>query len=435
MMQHQGDQSMDDVELTPSEREAFSRLAAAMPDNPSRPAAVRTLVRSRQRRRYAARAGLGVVAAAGAVSAGIVITNNRAAGPAQITAATDPSGATTLPAALDCAAVKAAAASNDTATSQPVAGGAKMHGKITAVTDVAISVHGDPGGSLTDITAGFAPGAIFVDAGRKSTTRPTLAVGDAVGLEATQAVDGTYSIDYLEVHVPDRATTINTGVDPGSPESKSGKGLGTVTAVSDSAITIQAAPDVALPNSQTSITAAFMQTTTYYDGNAQLSGKPSIAVGDSVAFSFAGNADGTFGLTSLQLGVSTTTSMQAGPVDPGSTFGKGYGTVTAVSDSTVTIQEAADVPLPNSQGSLTASFTATTSYYDADTQLSAKPNVAVGDQVAFAFTVAKDGTVSLTLLQLHGPAPIVNNETSGAAALKAAMKQCLAADATAVTKP
>ena len=55
---------MDDVELTPSEREAFSRLAAAMPDNPLRPAAVRTLVRSRQRRRYAARAGLGVVAAA-----------------------------------------------------------------------------------------------------------------------------------------------------------------------------------------------------------------------------------------------------------------------------------------------------------------------------------------------------------------------------------
>ena len=73
---------MDDVELTPSEREAFSRLAAAMPDNPSRPAAVRTLVRSRQRRRYATRAGLGMAAAAGVVSAGIVITNHRAAGPA-----------------------------------------------------------------------------------------------------------------------------------------------------------------------------------------------------------------------------------------------------------------------------------------------------------------------------------------------------------------
>ena len=422
---------MDDVELTPSEREAFSRLAAAMPDNPSRPAAVRTLVRSRQRRRYAARAGLGVVAAAER-SALHVSSTGAFAGPAQITAATEP---TTPPAALDCAAVKAAAASNDTATSQPAEGSVKVHGKITTVTDVAISVHGDPGGSLADIKAGFAPGAVFVDAGQKSTTRPTLTVGDEVGLEATQAADGTYSIDYLEVQVPDRATTIDTGVDPGSAESKSGKGFGTVTAVSDSAITIQAAPDVALPNAQTSITATFMQGTTYYDGNTQLSEKPSIAVGDSVAFSFAGNADGTFNLTSLQLDVSTTTSMQAGPVDPGSTFGKGYGTVTAVSDTTITIQEAADVPLPNSQGSVTASFTAKTSYYDADTQLNAKPNVAVGDQVAFAFTIAKDGTVSLTLLQLHGPAPIVDDQTSGAAALNAAMKQCLAADATAETKP
>ena len=242
--------------------------------------------------------------------------------------------------------------------------------------------------------------------------------------------------------MPDRAKTIDTGVDPGSPESKSGKGFGTVTAVSDSAITIQAAPDVALPNAQTSITAAFMQGTTYYDGNAQLSEKPSIAVGDNVAFSFAGNADGTFNLTSLQLDVSTTksdgtaaTEMQAGSVDPDATFGKGYGAVTAVSDATITIQEAADVPLPNSQKSVTASFTEKTSYYDADTQLNSKPNVAVGDQVVFAFTIAKDGTVSLTLLQLHGPAPIVYDETSGAAALKAAMKQCLAADATDETEP
>ena len=430
---------MDDVELTPSEREAFSRLAAAMPDNPSRPAAVRTLVRSRQRRRYATRAGLGMVAA-GAVSAGIVITNHRAAGPALVAAGTEP---TTAPAAVDCAAVKAAVATNDIATSQPADGGAKVHGTITAITDVAISVHGDPGGSLADITAGFAPGAIFVDAGQKSTTRPTLTVGEEVGLEATQAADGTYAIDYLEVQVPDRATSIDKGVDPGSSESKLGKGFGTVTAVSDSAITIQAAPDVALPNSQTSITATFMQGTTYYDGNTQLSEKPSVAVGDSVAFSFAGNADGTFNLTSLQLDVSTTKSdgtagaeKQAGPLDPDLTFGKGYGTVTAVSNATITIEEAADVPLPDSQRSVTASLTATTSYYDADTQLNAKPNVVVGDQVAFAFTIATDGTVSLTLLQLHGPAPIVDDETSGAAALKAATeKQCLAADATAKTKP
>ena len=185
-----------------------------------------------------------------------------------------------------------------------------------------------------------------------------------------------------------------------------------------------------------------MQDTTYYDGNTPLSEKPPIAVGDSVAFAFSGNADGTFDLVSLQLGVSTTesdstagTEKQAGAVDPDSTFGKGYGTVTAVSDATVTIQEAANVPLPDSQGSVTASFTATTSYYDADTQLNAKPNVAVGDRVAFAFTIAKDGAVSLTLLQLHGPAPIADGDTSGAAALNAAMKQCLVADATAETKP
>src|SRR5258706_2199793 len=135
---------MDDVDLTPSEREAFSRLAEAMPDNPSRPAAVRTLVRSRQRRRYATRAGLGM-AAAGVVSAGIVITNHRAAGPAHI-ATTEPSDATSPQAALDCDAVRAAVASNDTATSQPAEGSVKMHGKISAVADVAISVHSDPCG-------------------------------------------------------------------------------------------------------------------------------------------------------------------------------------------------------------------------------------------------------------------------------------------------
>ncbi len=435
---------MDDVELTPAERQAFSHLAASMPDNPSRPAAVRTLVRSRQRRRYATRAGLGMAAAAGAISAGIVITNNRAAGPARVVVAgTQPGDATTAtapattqPAALDCEAVKATAASNDGATTQ--SGGVKMHGKITAVADATISVQGDPSGPLADITAGFAPGAIFIDAGQKSTTRPTLTVGEEVGLNATQAADGTYSIDYLEVDVPDRATTIDTAGDRGSRESEAGKGFGTVTAVSDSAITIQAAPDVALPNAQTSITATLTPQTAYYDGDTQLTAKPSVAAGDSVAFAVAGNADGAFNLTQLQLDVSTTKSsgpeVQAEPADPGSTFGKGYGTVTAVSDSTVTVQEAGELPLSNSQASVTASFTEKTSYYDADTQLNAKPNIAVGDQVAIAFTTAKDGTVSLTLLQLHAPAPI-DDETSGATALNAAMKQCLAADATAETTP
>ena len=60
--------------------------------------------------------------------------------------------------------------------------------------------------------------------------------------------------------MPDRAQTIDTGVDPGNPESKSGKGFGTVTALLDSAITIQAAPDVALPNAQPSITATSCRT-------------------------------------------------------------------------------------------------------------------------------------------------------------------------------
>src|SRR5262249_11461324 len=153
MMQHPGDQPMDDVELTPSEREAFNRLAAAMPDNPSRPAAVGTLVRRRQRRRYAARAGLGVAARARGGRAGIGSPNPRAAGPARVGVATEPSDATpttasaTNPqAALDCAAVKATAAGNGAAPSQIAEGGAKVHGKITAVGDASISVHGDGGG-------------------------------------------------------------------------------------------------------------------------------------------------------------------------------------------------------------------------------------------------------------------------------------------------
>jgi hypothetical protein len=429
---------MDDYDLTPAERTAFARLAATMPDNPARPHAVRKLVRRRQRRRVATRAGLGVAAAASVVGAGVIITN-RPASSGQVAAVNQPREATssapsstTVAAKPDCDAVNPAITGDtaDTVSSDPKA---KVHGTITAITDATISVQADPGGSLAEITAGFATDAAYVDAGHKSTTRPTLSVGEQVGLEASQASDGSYSIDYLEVEVPDRPKSDAEAdqPDPGAPESKAGKAYGTVTAVADSTLTIQAGPDVVLPNGATSITATLADTTLYYDGNTQLSDKPTIAAGDQVAFAFDANADGTYVITSVQLDVTTTKATANGdgqpdPTDPAATFGKTYGTVTAVSDSSITIHNSTDVKSAGSPDSITAAFTDTTQYFDGDTTLSAKPNLAVGDQLAIAYSIAKDGTTSLLSLELHAPAPHdvdLSNGTSSAQ--KTAIVDCL----------
>jgi hypothetical protein len=81
---------------------------------------------------------------------------------------------------------------------------------------------------------------------------------------------------------------------------------------------------------------------------------------------------------------------------------KGYGTVTAVSDMSIAVTlEDQGVGLP---AEVSAAFTDTTSFYDAGTELPARPDVNAGDRVAFAAVVNASGGYDLLLLDVHTPA-------------------------------
>jgi len=91
------------------------------------------------------------------------------------------------------------------------------------------------------------------------------------------------------------------------------------------------------------------------------------------------------------------------PADNGKVGVKGYGTVTAVDDSsiTVTLQD----PPPGLPADFTAAFTATTSFYDGNAEVAARPAVNTGDTVALAAVVNDSGGYDLRLLTAHFVAP------------------------------
>src|SRR4051794_41844283 len=78
---------MNDVDNGEFARELFGRLAATMPDNPDRPAAVQRIVRRRHRRRAATRATVGLTFAAGG---GLVLVDARRPQPPPPPAAAPP---------------------------------------------------------------------------------------------------------------------------------------------------------------------------------------------------------------------------------------------------------------------------------------------------------------------------------------------------------
>jgi hypothetical protein len=81
---------------------------------------------------------------------------------------------------------------------------------------------------------------------------------------------------------------------------------------------------------------------------------------------------------------------------------KGYGTVTHASDTSITVTlEDQGVGLP---AEVSAGFTDTTSFFDAGTELPARPGVNAGDRVAFAAIVNASGGYDLLLLDVHPPA-------------------------------
>jgi hypothetical protein len=202
------EQNMNDVDNGEFARELFGRLAATMPDNPDRPAAVQRMVRRRHRRRAATRTTVGLTFAAGV---GLVLVDARRPQPLPAAAA---AGAVATP-ATDTAAGKPADPCRDVVTSTKGAhagsdadpradvGRLKLAGTITAVNGDTISVSASESlGDITDITATISADAKYIDAGAVSTTRPTLAVGDRVAVGVVKQPDGSYTIDALEAHDP-----------------------------------------------------------------------------------------------------------------------------------------------------------------------------------------------------------------------------------------
>ncbi|HZX56832.1 MAG TPA: hypothetical protein VFE86_19245 [Ilumatobacteraceae bacterium] len=195
---------MNDVDNGEFARELFGRLAATMPDNPDRPAAVQRIVRRRHRRRAATRATVGLTFAAGV---GLVLVDARRPQPLPAAAAATPT--------IDTAATKPADPCADlgTSTKGPHTGSdahprgdvgkLKVAGTITAVDGDTISLSVEESSvDTSDITATISTDAKYIDAGAVSLTRPTLAVGDLVAVGVATQADGSYTIDALEAHDP-----------------------------------------------------------------------------------------------------------------------------------------------------------------------------------------------------------------------------------------
>jgi len=203
------EQNMNDLDNDQFARQMLGRLAATMPDNPGRSAAVQRMVQRRHRRRVATRATVGLTFAAGL---GIVLVDTRRSQPAPAAAATtaDTAVAGTPPgkAADPCGDTHASTDGSHAASDADPRGDVgriKLAGTITAVDGDTISIAADESfpvsAGITDITGTIANDANYIDAGQVSSTRPTIAVGDRVAVGAFLQPDGSYTIDALEAHM------------------------------------------------------------------------------------------------------------------------------------------------------------------------------------------------------------------------------------------
>ena len=195
---------MNELDNDQFARNLLGRLAATMPDNPGRAAAVQRGVRRRHRRRVATRASVGLTFAA---CVGLVMVEARRSQPLHSAAAspTDAKSADTVAGMVPVEGDDPCAADGATRSDRPSdEGRLKVAGTITAVNGDTISVAVEESQvPMTDFTATLAADASYVDAGQPSTTRPTLEIGDRVAFGAVEQPDGSYTIDTLEAHAPD----------------------------------------------------------------------------------------------------------------------------------------------------------------------------------------------------------------------------------------
>ena len=197
---------MNELDNDQFARNLLGRLAATMPDNPGRAAAVQRGVRRRHRRRVATRASVGLTFAAGV---GLVMVEARRPQPLHIAAAssTDAKSSDTVAGKVPVEGDDPCANDGATRSVRPSdEGRLKIAGTITAVNGDTISVSVEESQvPMTDFTATIAADATYVDAGQPSTTRPTMGIGDRVAFGAVEQPDGSYTIDTLQAHVPDAA--------------------------------------------------------------------------------------------------------------------------------------------------------------------------------------------------------------------------------------
>jgi hypothetical protein len=78
---------------------------------------------------------------------------------------------------------------------------------------------------------------------------------------------------------------------------------------------------------------------------------------------------------------------------------KGFGTVSSVSDASLTVTP--EEQIPGWPSDVSATFTNTTLFYDGETEVTGRPAVTAGDQVAFAAVVKDSGGYGLLLLTVH----------------------------------
>ncbi len=309
---------VNDLESNEFARDVLGRLAATMPDNPGRVAAVQRIVRRRRRRRVATRATLGLASAAGV---GFVVVNGATRQPQTLPAAspTVPPGDSAPTAGVPdtvpvtspdpCAVAKATTGPGDaTSTLLDNQGRMKAAGTITAIDGERISVSVEQASiEISDVTATFAADTTYGDAGQPSSGRPQLGIGDPIAFSAVVQPDGSYVIDHLEAHMPDAVQTPEDATKPSAPPRGSDvtnptfdgwiKVTGTITAVNGSTISVsvEQASIVA-----TDVTATVSVSTTYRDAGQTSSTRPELAIGDRVAFSAVPQPDGSYLIDQLE---------------------------------------------------------------------------------------------------------------------------------------
>jgi hypothetical protein len=218
------------------------------------------------------------------------------------------------------------------------------------------------------------------------------------------------------------------------------KATGTITAVDGDtlAVALQAASiDVA------DLTATLTADTQYRDAGQPTATRPALAVGEAVAFGAIAQPDGSYLVGVLETHSPEPVAPSDPPIAPGvasadsgskATLNDGWikanGTISALDGDSVSVDvDEASVDIATASLTLTAA----TTYVDAGAAVPTRPELAVGDAIAFVGTAQPDGSYLVDHLEhdlLDTPHVTPDADTAAADAAKRAH---VLADCTATT--